>query len=420
MPGIFVQRSGFRPIGLLIIISIAIAAIACERGHDISWTDPLTLSSGALSGGAYLTRDHRGNPVLCWTEGEEGKARLYFSVSQLPGGDFQAPVAVPPSTGTGLHAESMNKVAFKPDGTIVAVYEKKHPHESNPYAGSILYSQSFDNGVTWTTERYVHADTSAAGSRSFFDVATLPDGEIGVVWLDDRLKLGREGSSLFFAKTNGRDGFDTDYQVGETVCECCRTNLYVDKSNGVHIIFRDIELTVQGQVRDFAHIVSTDDGASFSDAGKVSNDRWVVDGCPHTGASMAANGGNLEVVWFTAGGTPGLYRTVSADRGRSFRPRELIAANGFHPQIAASGKTSVVVMEERNHEHAQGADHVHGHAKGGGAIVVWLEDRHASSIKKEVVSEEGEFPVVLFIDQKELLVAYTQNEDVIVVKGEIR
>lgn len=405
---------------LLIAIIISIASIGCIPDHDVSFSDPMIISSGAPSGGAYFTHDHLGNPVLCWTEGEDGQARLFFSVFRRSDGSFHDPVAVPSSAGTSLHSESMNKVAFKPDGTIVAVYEKKHPQESNSYAGSIFYSQSFDNGATWKEERFVHTDTSSNGSRSFFDIATLPDGEIGIVWLDDRLKLGKEGSSLFFAKTKGRDGFQIDYQVGETVCECCRTNLYVDDKDRVHIIFRDIESTVQGQVRDFVHIASTDNGALFSEATKVSDDRWIVDGCPHTGASMTATDDNLEVVWFTAGGAPGLYRTVSTDHGKSFRSRELVAENGFHPQLASSANASAIVMEERNSEHSQSEHHASGHSTSSGSIVLWLQDRNTDRIGKQVVSGDGEFPVVLFLDQEELLVAYTRGGDVIVVKGRIR
>src|SRR5690606_22494818 len=65
---------------LLIAIIISIASIGCIPDRDVSFSDPMIISSGAPSGGAYFTHDHLGNPVLCWTEGEDGQARLFFSV----------------------------------------------------------------------------------------------------------------------------------------------------------------------------------------------------------------------------------------------------------------------------------------------------------------------------------------------------
>src|SRR5690606_35627421 len=101
-----------------------------------------------------------------------------------------------------------------------------------------------------------------------------------------------------------------------------------------------------GTVRDFARIVSSDSGKTFSVPRMVSNDNWIVDGCPHTGASMSADSDRLEVVWFTAGGRPGLYYSFSSDGGDTFASREFISGAARHPQLASKGGQSVIVAEE--------------------------------------------------------------------------
>ena len=161
-----------------------------------------------------------------------------------------------------------------------------------------------------------------------------------------------------------------------------------------------------------------DNGSSFSGPVKISDDRWIIEGCPHTGASMTAKGDQLEVVWFTAGGLPGLYRASSTDRGKNFHSRELIAENGFHPQIASFGNFSAVVMEEKlATEHVQTGHQTHGHATHDGSIVLWLSDELGNRTRKVVDNQGGEFPVVTFINRKELLVAYTRNGRVVVTRA---
>lgn len=389
--------------------------LCCQRKENkIEVSQSVVVSGNGSAGCPYFTRDHHSNPLVCWTEGEEGKQQLYYARYSDTEEKFTEPVNIAPSIGTVLRGESMNKIAFKNDGTIIAVYERKHPTEKNKYAGSILYAQSFDQGKTWTSEKYLHTDTLRTNSRSFFDIATLPDGEIGAVWLDSRFKTGKEGSALFFAKTNGKEGFQTDHQIAETVCECCRTDLYVDANGNIHVVYRDIETSVKGQVRDFVHSISSDNGTTFQFSQKISNDNWIIDGCPHTGASMVVSDGALAVAWFTAGGSPGLYFTRSFDNGNTFEPRRLLSEDARHPQLSSSGKNIVAVWDETHQKHAMHAGHFSGNHTTSGFITfsVLNSDEENASVKIPE-SEGGEFPVVYSLDDHVTLVAYTKNERVI-------
>jgi hypothetical protein len=401
---------------LIAIIASMLSIGNTARDSKIKISQVMVVS-GAPSGNAYFTTDHLGNAVLCWTAGENQNSFLYYSVYDKKSGAFGKNSIVTPSKATGMHGESMNKLAFKKDGTIVAVYERKHPTEKNKFAGSIFYTQSFDQGKTWTKEKFLHTDTVKEYGHSYFDVVTLADGEVGAVWLDGRNQNGNEGTALYFSKTKNRGGFQPDKQVGETVCQCCRTDLYVDQQGNLHLLYRDIESTIKGQVRDFVHIVSNDNGVTFSLAEKISEDNWIISGCPHTGASMCGNDQEIGVVWYTAGGTPGLYYTSSNLKENKFQSRQLISENARHPQLALWGNQSVVIWEEESkmteQDHSEGSMH---HESRGSIIFSILNNTNKVESKAIVDDNGGEFPVLIGVSSQETLVAYTKDHQVWVKK----
>ena len=82
----------------------------------------------------------------------------------------------------------------------------------------------------------------------------------------------------------------------------------------------------------------------------VSDDKWVLHGCPVSGPSLSvADNGTLKVLWYSAGeaNAPGLYFAESKDKGQSYSQRQLIAQEGVRgtPVLAAGGKSEVAVWE---------------------------------------------------------------------------
>src|SRR5436190_1839637 len=139
-----------------------------------------------------------------------------------------------------------------------------------------------------------------------------PHGEIGIIWLDNRKTTTKEGSALYFASTNGKNGFEGGRLIAEPCCQCCRTDLYVDKKGGIHALFRGI---VQDSIRDMVHIASTDGGNTFSIPKRINEDNWVLNGCPHTGPAMTENNEGIHFAWFTGGKNKGCYYTKTTDDG---------------------------------------------------------------------------------------------------------
>jgi len=330
-------------------LAFALGACSPQSPADNNATPKtLALTQGHAATTPYFTKDNRGNPVLCWAEAIDtnGTYRLAFAKYDAVAGDFSTPVTVPGSEGINTSPESMGKIAFKDDGTIVAVFAKPFPQEKNPFAGAIYYSISSDGGTSWSHPEYLHADTAHHYGRNFFDMARLGNGEVGAVWLDGRDK-SIEGSTLYFTSTTPDRGFTGEQVLHRGTCECCRTDLLVDADGTLHVAYRSLmhpAALFGGEARDMAYLQSTDNGKTFRKEIPISADNWAIQACPHTGPTLAAEHGNLHAIWFTGGGTPGLYYAHRARPDAIFSTRILVTKTGSHPQSQAVGADSVLVV----------------------------------------------------------------------------
>ncbi|MFN6945140.1 MAG: exo-alpha-sialidase [Cytophagaceae bacterium] len=336
-----IQNSKFRIQNYIILF---VLLTACSSPQDTS-----TIISQSSGQAPYLTKDHLGNTVLSWTEKDSsGDTWVYYATAEKESKNFGSALKVPASRGAAIHDESMNKLAFAANGNMIAVFEKKMPSDKNKYAGQILYSVSEDQGKNWTEPLPIHSDTTAEFSRSFFDLALLPDGEVGAVWLDGRLQLGKKGTTLFFTKTENGKRFIEDKPIGQTVCQCCRTSFLADEQGMLHVVYRNI---ISDTIRDMVHITSSDTGKTFTTPTRISADNWITDGCPHTGPSIARTAEGLHFTWFTAGGGTGVYYCRSEDNGRSFTNRLMLGHDARHPQMANAGETLAITWDEALQSH---------------------------------------------------------------------
>jgi len=381
--------------------------------------------------GPYLSKDHRGNTVLCWTEQNPDDSLYYlkYAVFDTQLKQFNKAIAVPATAGMSLSAESMGKIAFKDDGTVIAVFSKSFPGEKNKYAGAIYYCSSEDNGNHWSEPRFLHTDTSRTYGRSFFDVARLADGEVCAVWLDGRFGEEEKGSALFFSRTEKGEGFARDTCLDKNTCECCRTEILTDQSGRIHIAYRGIQFpsgVLGKQVRDMVYTTSADNGRTFSAARVISKDQWEIQGCPHTGPTLAATKNALHALWFTGGGTPGLYASSLKAGEVDFRDRVLISKSGRHPQmVEVDGKLATVWEESltpaqdqhketnTNHSNMETMNHGEGHASSAASsqVVLTVADEEGNAKNKVLISDEKEIAdhAVITTTERGVLIAWVQG-----------
>lgn len=303
-----------------------------------------------------LTTDAAGNPMLSWVEKEsDNRASFYFARSIDGGQTFGPKVRVKAPANLSVHAEGMPKLAQKADGTLVALFEVPRPVPESRFSGDLLSVTSTDDGQTWTEPKPVHRDTTPGKSHSFSDLTRLPNGEIGIVWLDDKLP-GREGRPVNFVQTKPGGGFTDEVIVDDNACQCCRTNVFVDSQQRIHLTYRDLALAKPGEIgaRDISHVVSADGGRSFSKPELVLADDWRVNACPHTGPSVTQVGKDLYATWFSGKeGAIGLRLVKIGDS----KPLAMVLSNrAKHPQITTVNGHVVWVWDESVKKPGQAAD----------------------------------------------------------------
>jgi uncharacterized protein YbaR (Trm112 family) len=355
------------------------------------------------SGGScpYLAKDKNGNIVLSWIKKIDSSTSVYcYAISKDKGKTFEKTIQIPGSENIHPHGENMPKIIFKPNGEIIAAWASANSNPKNPYSDVVYYSQSFNNGSSWTKPEKLVTDTAAYDQR-YFDMALTGNGEVAICWLDNRKKTAEEGSALYFAETSNNSGFKNERLITEPCCPCCRTDLYVDSKKNIHIVYRAI---INDSIRDMLHTVSSDNGKTFSTPERISKDNWVINGCPHTGPAMTENKNGIQFTWFTGGGNGGIYYCHSNNEGMTFSPREKVSGT-------ASKHCQIVCLNDKDIAITWNETFFKGDIT---SSRIGLELRNAKGndpVKTYITSEKGNatFPVIKSINENAVLIAYTEN-----------
>jgi hypothetical protein len=374
--------------------------MACKDKKTIDIASPAIQVDSLPGQSPYLTKDANGHAVLSWVRMQNDSTAVFCYALSADGQTFGRPVVIPGSQNIQPHGENLPKIIFKPSGEIIALWGARSTSSKNKYAGLVYYAQSFNNGKSWTAPKPLTADT-ASNDQRYYDVALLPSGEVGIIWLDNRKSTDREGSALYFAYTNGTNGFTAETKIAESCCQCCRTDLFVDNKGGIHTLYRGI---IKDSIRDMVHAVSTDGGKTFSTPQRISEDNWVIDGCPHTGPAMTENKEGLQFAWFTGGKEKGAYFTSSRDNGKSFATRNAISRLGSHPQLTTlKNNDLVIVWDETVVEGSQVAKQI--------GVQVRTPDGRAKDHR--FITDAGSmasFPVITSVKEQNVLIAYSQKK----------
>ena len=314
-----------------------------------------------------LATNSKGEVVLYWTEKDpQNLVSLYFSTSK-DGKTFGEKKLVFADAGLGNGRLMRPKLLFKKNGDMVAVFsfraggatpprdaraaapsqEANHsnhgtqaaPPQARPKRSSeIRFTVSKDGGSSWTAPTSVDTDTSKL-IRGFFDAVVLPNDEIAVAYLKD-VKGSTKHEERDLRLAVSKNGvFQAERLIDPVVCDCCNISMVVDPSGALHMVYRDNN----NDVRDMAHIVSKDNGMTFSAPKILYNDKWEIKGCPHSGATSASTKTEQYITWFsgTRNGQSGIRLTNS-----SGNLLKVLDANAKNASIAADAKTAVWVWEQ--------------------------------------------------------------------------
>lgn len=299
--------------------------------------EPRSIQSSFQGRNVALRWDREGGLHVAWVEDRpEGAAVLYRRLGSAPAGPF--PVS-PEGLAVSAHGETVPALEILPDGALTVAYPISLPGK---WKGEIRVQRSDDGGRTWGEARLLHEPRD--GSHSYLSSVLAPSGRVVFAWLDNR--TGHMG--LQTAESPDGRAFLAAKTADPLTCECCGTSLLAGRNGTVWLAYRDLE---EDDVRDIRVLSARSQEEAFADGVKLSEDRWSLDGCPHSGARLAEDGeGTLWASWFTAGGAegPGVFATASRDGGRTFSKRTPIALGPAfrHPEIAVLPDGRIVVAFE--------------------------------------------------------------------------
>ena len=270
---------------------------------------------------------------------------LWLQTSSDGGDSFDEGVRVNDGGEVASHAENTPLMVVRSMREFYALWtaEDGQGHNSLRLATSTNWGRSFSKSIP--------VDPSGTASQSFYTLAVGPDGAVYAAWLDGRDRgQGKSGASaLYIAKsTNRGQSFEKSVRVALNVCPCCRPSIAFTGAKTVHIGWRGV---IGDDIRDVFVSASNDGGATFSAPVRVAEDNWRINGCPHSGPSLAAMGGKLFVAWRTVtGGRGRVYVASSGDNGAHFSAKVEADANlldANHPQLLALEDAVGLVFQAR-------------------------------------------------------------------------
>ncbi|WP_460470059.1 sialidase family protein [Emticicia fontis] len=331
-----------------------------------------------------------GKVVLSWTE-KDALKKISFFYSIYDGKGFGQTIKVPVVDSATTHAEGMPRLTIKKDGSMIVSFELKKDNPISKFGSDLLYVYSSD-GANWSKPMYVQADRDPTKSHSFSKPVRLPDGEIGIIWLDE--KLTAKGRSVKFAKTSPGKGFGEEKIIDKQACECCRIEAVVDAKGTLHIFYRDM---YEDGSRDMSYISSTDNGQTFSEPRNVYPDKWKVEACPHSGPSATVTPKGVYMSWYTGKEKASGIKVCEVATGRIVNAE--ISEKVKQPQITTTkaGETFLTYAEAKN----KGEEYFH-------AIALRKLGAKVNTIYLSEPLAECSYPAIIS-DGNSVLVAYEKR-----------
>jgi len=356
---------------LLILLTALLLLAGCKHqttspGAETNNLQPVQLSVSGVDAAEPATASAPdGTFYVAWVNHDAKQADVmlaHFNSDGEPQGSAMR-VNRLPGLATAWRGDQPS-LAVAPDGAVYVLWTARV--DANDKHGTDVYlSVSNDRGQSFASEVKVNDDKDP-NAHGMHSLAIAKDGRIYAAWLDERNvhqpmpSTKAEGHHMesnrdFYLSysTDGGHTFSANRKVATEACPCCKTALTVAADGTLYAGWRQV---LSGSFRHIAVASSADGGTTFSQPVIVSDDHWVLQGCPVSGPSLSVDrvSGNLKVVWYAAGegNAPGVYFAESNDKGRSFSPRQLLSQETVRgtPALTASQNNMIAIW--------QGADRV--------------------------------------------------------------
>jgi len=294
-------------------------------------------------------------------------------------------------------------IAVAADGTVYIGWTAR-TESSARHATTLYLSASHDGGKTFAPPVKVNDDAQPA-VHGMHSLTVGDNGRVYLAWLDERNVVHPQNSSkagghhmesnreVFFTfSDDGGHTFTANRRIATDACPCCKTALATGPENQVYVSWRQV---LPGDFRHIAVASSNDGGQNFGKRVIVSDDQWMIAGCPVSGPGLSVESdGTLNVLWYSAGknGQTGLYWSRSKDNGLQFSPRVLVTGGNTNgtPVVVSNASSLNAVWE------------------GSGAKLVTSELGSNNPINSSIELTSGELPAAVGVNNKLVVVYVTK------------
>ncbi|GAB4177700.1 MAG: hypothetical protein Kow0020_13670 [Wenzhouxiangellaceae bacterium] len=313
-------RAGSIVPGVIAVVTLAAASMTWASGTREYAAQMIATPAGpgALAPGLAAS-ENPDTPVLSWVEPHESGHALKFA--RFLGEDFGPAHTV--ASGSDWFVNWADRPGVFPGpGIWLAHWLQKNG--SDVYAYEIRMAMSADQGRSWTPIGTPHDDGTPT-EHGFVSYLRESDRRVGIAWLDGRYSQAADHTppaghghahgamTLRYASWTVDQGFSRSIELDERNCDCCPTSAAMSPDGPV-IAYRDRSI---GEIRDIAVVRRV--GDRWSRPRVVHDDHWQIAGCPVNGPSLAADGSQMALAWFTmASGQARVQIAFSDDGGQNF------------------------------------------------------------------------------------------------------
>ncbi len=321
--------------GLMAILIIALffgMAQSCEEQEStpIQQAFDFNIGNPAEPGSRYpsIVTDAAGHLGMSWTMavGEDLHA---VQVAMMSPDGWTSPSTAIVSPDLFVNWADYPTMAIW-EGEPVAVHWLKKRPSDNPYAYDIQVA-FFEGGdpARWSDPITPHKDNTDT-EHGFVSMKALSQDEVLLVWLDGREMAEREehvgkdglyayhdehgtGSMTLRSAILHRNGtIKYEQEIDHMVCECCPTDM-VKTKEGFMVIYRN---RTSEEIRDTWVSFYSLSTHRWSTPEPVSEDGWIIGGCPVNGPAAATSDEQIGVAWYTeANSARKLFFTLKTEDG---------------------------------------------------------------------------------------------------------
>ena len=311
---------------IFLLFVLPMICLSCRSIKNLDTTVDVTVKEIAVKssngGEPNLSVSAAGQVLLSWIEYTSDTTDV-LQFSRLVNDKWSEPIKIAEGNNWFVNWADFPSLKAYADSTHHLAAHWLQKSDEGTYDYDVRVSQSTDAGKTWSPSFVLHDDGIAA-EHGFVSMVPSTNERMIATWLDGRNTKGHTNGSneeehagamtLRSAEFDINGKIFNEEELDNKVCDCCQTDMAMT-NEGPIIVYRD---RLEGEIRDISFVRKVKN--KWSEPKLIAQDNWLIAGCPVNGPSVATNGNNVAVAWYTMqNDSPSVKICFSNDNGNTFQ-----------------------------------------------------------------------------------------------------